>query len=413
LSLEPLEGRTLLTILAAPPPPIDGVTATPTPLGGSGPGLEVRKNQSTLTESEKQHFVNAVKQLKQTFLPGSDLSVYDQFVQTHSNEFLSGQGHGGPAFLAWHREFLLQFEQALQSVDPTVTIPYWDFTVDNSPTSSLWADDFLGGNGDPTDNGIVKTGPFRQGQWTLVFDGPDLRRTFGLLVDSLPKPDDVANALSAVLYDTFPYDVGSPIDQSFRNNIEGFNHPTAEPELHNRVHAWVGGSMAIQYSPNDPVFWLLHADIDRLWAEWEDQTGQAYAPVVGAAHGHNLNDPMSPWGITPAEVVDDRALGYMYDTQNGGGGGGYAPSGGSGPSGRGGNGSYSFFLGVHAHLDTGLLSASSLLHDHLSGVGAVSTTHDLAGGPEADPAMSEVVGKEHGPAFAEMAVGGRSPSHCY
>jgi tyrosinase len=404
LSLEPLEQRALLSIIATTPIPVGGLVGHPI---GGGPDLEVRKNQSTLTESEKQHFVNAVKQLKQTFNPGSNISVYDEFVQTHSNEYISGQGHGGPAFLAWHREFVLQFEQALQTVDPTVTIPYWDFTVDRTPDSSLWANDFLGGNGDPNDNGIVKTGPFRQGEWTLLFDGPDLRRTFGLFVDDLPKASDVANALSVLLYDVFPYDVGSPIDQSFRNNLEGFNHPTAEPEIHNRVHAWIGGSMAIQYSPNDPVVWLLHADIDRLWAEWEDQTGQTYAPVEGAAHGHNLYDPMSPWGITPADVVDVRALGYIYDTQ----GGGHGPSGGGGlgPSGGGGNGS----KGGHSHLDTGLLNASSLLHDHLSGVALTVLTHGPALGQEVEPALSEMVGREHGPGFADTAVGGRAPSHCY
>jgi tyrosinase len=288
-------------------------------------GYYVRKNENTLTSTEIDNFVNAVKTLKTTFNPGSDINVYDEFVKEHSDAFGSGQAHGGPAFLAWHREFLLQFEQQLQTVDSTVTIPYWDFTVDNSPTSSLWSKKFLGGNGDPTDNFIVKTGPFAQGQWTLVFDGPDLRRDFGDLASSLPTADDVSGAFGASHYDVSPFDSGSPIDQSFRNNLEGFNHPTAEAELHNRVHAWIGGSMAIEYSPNDPVFWLLHANIDRLWAQWQAANpNDQYDPTSGAAHGHNLTDLMSPFNVTPQSVLDHQALGYVYDTELGGGGG-FAP----------------------------------------------------------------------------------------
>src|SRR5262249_33022888 len=202
--------------------------------------------------------------------------------------FVAGQAHAGPAFLAWHRELLLQFEQALQTVDSSVTIPYWDFTVDNSPNSSLWDKKFLGGNGDPHDNYIVKSGPFRQGQWTVVYGGPDLQRNFGVAATSLPTAGDVQAAFQAAYYDVFPYDRGSPVDQSFRNNLEGFNHSSGDAELHNRVHNWVGGSMlSITSSPEDPVFWLLHANIDRLWAQWQAANpSDGYDPESGAAYGH-------------------------------------------------------------------------------------------------------------------------------
>jgi tyrosinase len=278
---------------------------------------QVRKDQATLTGQEKRDFVNAILQLKVTYRPGSTLSVYDEFVQAHHDAFARDAAHGGPAFLPWHREFLREFELALQTVNPSVTIPYWRFDVDNSPTSSLWAPDFLGGNGDPTDNHVVKDGPFRQGQWQLLYDGPDLRRDFGGgQIKTLPKTSDLDALFGISQYDVFPYDEGSPLDESFRNAIEGFNYPTGAPELHNRVHAWVGGSMAIQDSPEDPVFWMVHAEIDRLWARWEDRYGDVYEPVEGCALGQNLHDPMFPFGtVTPADVLDHRALGYRYDTE--------------------------------------------------------------------------------------------------
>jgi hypothetical protein len=80
-------------------------------------------------------------------------------------------------------------------------------------------------------------------------------------------------------------------------------------------------------SPNDPVFWLHHCNIDRLWAEWQRQhlNEEAYLPEDGAPTGQNLNEPMifnlpgerAPWPdqFTPAEVLDHRTMGVRYDTE--------------------------------------------------------------------------------------------------
>ena len=79
-------------------------------------------------------------------------------------------------------------------------------------------------------------------------------------------------------------------------------------------------------SPADPIFFLHHANIDRLWAAWiRLHPGAApYLPVGGAATGHNLNDalifsdaPPKPWAgtATPASVINHQALGYRYDDE--------------------------------------------------------------------------------------------------
>jgi tyrosinase len=291
------------TLLPPPPPPPPG-------------SLGVRKNVNALTDQEKEDFVHAVLTLKNTFRPGESLSIYDTFVQVHAQAFLNGQAHGGPAFLPWHRQFLADFERELQLVNPRVTIPYWDFVVDRGTTGGPWTPNFMGGNGNPFNGYVVEDGPFRQGQWKLQFDGPDLRRSFGLLLPTLPKAEDVAAALGVPSYDAFPWSAGTLPDESFRQSIEGFGH--LDPENHNRVHLWIGGSSAIIYSPNDPIFWLLHANIDRIWAEWQDVFGDSYLPLDNdptAPLGHRLDDPMFPFGVTPAQTLDHRALGYVYDTE--------------------------------------------------------------------------------------------------
>lgn len=274
--------------------------------------LQVRKNAMSLSDLEKQEFVDAILEMKRR-------GIYDTFVIQHAQSTFGGHAHGGPAFLPWHRQFLLEFERELQKINPKVTIPYWDFTVDNSPTSAIWAPNFMGGNGDPNNFQKVMDGPFRQGQWTAVFEN-DLRREFGLFAPTLPTPQDVQNAMRVMIYDVFSFDSGSPVDQSFRNFLEGFNHPSGEAEMHNRVHLWIGGTATlIDQSLDDPIFWLLHANFDRLWGEWEDEYGLLYNPVdplMDGREGHSLHEPMTPFGnVTPADVLSQRALGYLYDTQ--------------------------------------------------------------------------------------------------
>jgi tyrosinase len=71
------------------------------------------------------------------------------------------------------------------------------------------------------------------------------------------------------------------------------------------------------YSPNDPIFWLHHANVDRIWAQWQKfQLGIGgshprsadYPPITQSDPwnndpiplGHRLNDEMWPWVTNPA-----------------------------------------------------------------------------------------------------------------
>ncbi|UYQ65943.1 tyrosinase MelC2 [Streptomyces peucetius] len=273
--------------------------------------MTVRKNQAALTTAEKRRFTDAVLELKRT-------GRYDAFVTTHNGFIMSDTDHGprtghrSPSFLPWHRRFLLDFEQALQSVDPSVALPYWDWTVDRTPASSLWAADFLGGTGRSRD-GAVMDGPFAAaaGNWpiTVRVDGRDhLRRSLGARGLQLPTRAETDSVLAMPVYDMPPWNSAS---DGFRNHLEGWRGVN----LHNRVHVWVGGQMATGVSPNDPVFWLHHAFIDRLWTQWQTRhPDSAYAPAAATSDVVDLHDPMRPWNdVTPADMLDHRPH-YTYDT---------------------------------------------------------------------------------------------------
>lgn len=70
------------------------------------------------------------------------------------------------------------FEQLLNLVDPSASLPYWDWAVDVAPDSDVWQDDFMGGDGSDADAKAVIDSPFRKGRWEpTVFDYSDAQRT--------------------------------------------------------------------------------------------------------------------------------------------------------------------------------------------------------------------------------------------
>lgn len=215
-----------------------------------------------------------------------------------------------PSFLPWHRRFLLEFETELRRVDPTVSVPYWDWTRDNSPASSIWGEDFMGGNGRRADFQVM-TGPFAHssGRWTItqsMTDGRFLTRDFGRPHDpiALPTQAQLDEVMRERAYDAAPWNSTSA--SGFRNRLEGWapGRGNERFRIHNRVHRWVGGLMLGGGSVNDPVFWLHHSFVDLVWSRWQQRNpGAAYLPHgAAAARGRAV-----PEGRRPPPV--DGALG--------------------------------------------------------------------------------------------------------
>lgn len=307
--------------------------------------MRVRREVRSLSSDERNALINAFLALKAS-------GRWDHHVHSHhaamnatvlppepAHPAYRNGAHRGSAFLPWHREFLLQLESDLQAINSAITIPYWNWTIDaalvDPKASEVWADDLMGGDGDPANENRVSTGPFAYatGNWPIPdpHGGPALQRQFATIVPTLPTADDVKLAMDEVLFDTPPFS-SSPFVVGFRNRIEGWitqrgdsrvKHPGSQ--LHNRVHLWVGGSMVPMTSPNDPVFFLHHCFIDKLWADWQQASealwqqqgypGSApqYNPVSGGAPGHNLDDVLRPWSRKIRDVLSTSALGYAYE----------------------------------------------------------------------------------------------------
>ncbi len=316
-----------------------------------------------------QRFAEEVNRLKADFSSGVTtqtlgfstsqpipVSAYDQFVIWHFvamniptpdpqglNPRDRNAAHRGSIFLPWHRFMLRLFELHLQRVleDPEFGLPYWDWAfAENTPfdqqvNSALWQETGIGGSGFPVIDGPFGFSEdpqqrrfavfFAQDLWTGAFtfypDGRGLLRRLGesSQAPGLPTTMQVTQALqSQSLYDAPDWDAAS---EGFRNLLEGWvtGAGSSPPGLHNRVHAWVGGDMGVGTSPNDPVFYLNHCNVDRLWEAWMIERGRTYLPdetSPGAPVRHRLNDPITSLVTTvtrrPADLLDVADL-YTYD----------------------------------------------------------------------------------------------------
>ena len=85
-----------------------------------------------------------------------------------------------------------------------------------------------------------------------------------------------------------------------------------ERGYHNGAHSRIGGWLGTGSSPRDPLFYLLHANVDRAWAQWQERFGRfdpkseasysAQGSYPGSTEADRLRkgsyaeDEMWPWG---------------------------------------------------------------------------------------------------------------------
>jgi len=276
--------------------------------------------------------------------PTQPVSTWDLFVAWHhiamfrftpTSQSDRNAAHRGPVFLPWHRFMMvlleLQFRRVLNDAD--FGIPYWDWAAEGERTqaqqiaSPLWAPNAMGGQGSP-----VTTGPFafqasNPASWRVRievdFNGSlrsvnrGLRRAFASSAPTLPRKADVTAVTTTTSYDQSPFNSES---EGYRNRLEGWRPLAAAPGNHNRVHVWVGGDMLPSTSPNDPVFYLNHCNVDRIWAAIQAKPSTPpYAPTNSAPAsllGHRLDDQMYALlssSVTPRQMLNVSSY-YTYDS---------------------------------------------------------------------------------------------------
>lgn len=293
-----------------PTPAPTVLTPTPTP----AQQFMTRRNIYSLSPDEVQRLVNAINTMRNT-------GEYQDFVDRHFQTMMTetppndpttdrNVAHRGPAFLPWHRAYIYEFEERLRAIDPSITLPYWPFEQETPGTlPRVFSAGYFGGDGNRTQNDRVTDGPFAS--WNIV---RRIARDTESGQTRLPSNTDVTSLFGNTVYSAPAYNEQSV---GFVTQMEGWTGNNAPWGMHNWVHGYIGGDMITMASANDPIFFLLHANMDRLWWQWQQQRGiTTFQPVAGGPAGHNLNDPLRFLLRTPtnADVLDiQNDMGYTYN----------------------------------------------------------------------------------------------------
>ncbi|MCX7513946.1 tyrosinase family protein [Frateuria sp. STR12] len=240
---------------------------------GSGDTPAIRQSWEEFAQGPHlQPFIDAIGSMRDN-KDETDPNSWYYWIKTHQDHC----PHRKPYFLAWHRGLLKRFEGRLRRVSGIADfqLPYWNyyanpqvpaaFLVDHSP---LWRN----------------------------------KRTSSDVTDALslaPFADDVTN---------------------FERGLEDAFEPTLETAPHNPVHNLIGGAMSnITFSPADPLFYVHHANIDRLWAAWSAAGNGREMPPENDPYWQGDNLDYGPAIRSMPKVwtysTTSTFLGYAYDDE--------------------------------------------------------------------------------------------------
>jgi tyrosinase len=285
-------------------------SAATAPQASAATSTHVRRNIWTLPSGDHtvQDYAKAVAIMKTR--PAADPTSWTYQAAMHGTHvsaikpLWNGCQHGTWFFLAWHRLFIYYFEQIVRAAvvqaggSADWCLPFWDY----------------GAGG-------------QQGTLPSAFRQPTVNGGLNPLYEPRRAPGINAGlALSPAVTSArralrSPRFVGVSGFGGGVTPVAQFSGSTGQIEAgpHNVVHDAVGGNGGLMSDPDaaaaDPIFWVHHANIDRLWFIWDtprprdptDTRWTAQRFSFFDAGGHRVTK-------TPADVVDIVGqLGYTYE----------------------------------------------------------------------------------------------------
>lgn len=323
------------------------------PLALEANALRARRNP---TQADRQRY----GQLLNAMLPiirgwsdprslGYQAQVHDSFLPPDLWPTFSGApvlwhecAHANWFFLPWHRAYLLEFESVARAHVVRLggpadwALPYWNSsdyrTIPDAASLPL----------------ALQDSELPAGLDLATEDGqPDPERTNPLFEPSRtgpaplsqpPSADDWPDATAALKRHHFAnaqdqqqisFGGGYVEDLTFFHFADEIGQIDAQP--HGVGHSLTGGLMgAFSTAGLDPVFWLHHANVDRLWETYAKDQGHGYPFPNGRPTSPGVErDAYDSWAerefrfLRPdatvvtwkaPEVFETEDLGYRYDT---------------------------------------------------------------------------------------------------
>jgi len=212
--------------------------------------------------------------------------------------------HGDWYFLPWHRAYTAMYERIVRKLTGNTgfAMPYWDWTAD-----PLMPAVFLN-----------PTLPNGKPNWLCVTDA-GWTRTWPA---SKPMPPEIVGPavlkkiLAAKGYENF----GTSRNPSQHDTnpswvpAGGGAQGVLESTPHNNVHNNIGGWMPSASSPRDPIFFMHHANIDRIWALWNTTNTNSPDPLWTNMQFTNnfVNADGTAWSPKVSDLYVPETLGYTY-----------------------------------------------------------------------------------------------------
>ncbi len=205
-----------------------------------------------------------------------------------------GAGENEDFFLPWHRMFVYYFESIIRHVSgkDEFTLPYWNYSVATPAIHGVMPGEFRKQN-DPTYK-------------CLFIDKRNKPNPNVNAGDPIDKNDPGALDLVALTQATYSPAGAAP----------GFNMDL-DQTVHGNVHVLVGNSQnmgAVPWAGGDPIFWMHHCNIDRLWASWNHCGGKNPTDSAWLNQQFTFADAHGNKVMTAIKDVDTIAkLHYSYD----------------------------------------------------------------------------------------------------
>ena len=204
--------------------------------------LRIRRPISSLTANDPDLVAlrRAIPLMKQA-------GVWEQQIALHAD--MRQRHHSSWRFLPWHRLQLVWFERQVArfSGKANFSLPYWDWDDDRMPAIVS------------SDPAFALRRDARPGDSLRAFMQRNGQRFQGRITDD---------------FSTFfgrARNVGTP--------AQGGYSGSAEWSGHNMIHGFVGGDMGrLDRAPNDPLFWMHHCNIDRIWTQWHSKNSDGLYP---------------------------------------------------------------------------------------------------------------------------------------
>ncbi len=271
-------------------------------------GDGIRRNIASVDPTERALLRDALIQLNHRFFPGTRTDSVPGGVSWWFKQDEIHQAthvHHGPEFIPWHREIVNRLEDLLRQINPQLSLHYWDWTQDpravpnanlgggTTGTLNLFTTDFMG-YGESADAPIGE--PWQSAGYYVPGASPD-RDGSGNPAD---PPLEVDRSVVGV-----PASVAS--DNAILAAVDYADMRDLMEQTHDAMHGFVrmGGP---HISFRDPFVFLLHSNVDRLFARWQTDPAhmerldpttvygtESNLDVVVVSITQNLNDNVEPW----------------------------------------------------------------------------------------------------------------------